>query len=433
MAGPQVRARLLRILKPEKNLRAAPSMSNTLNKVFCQNCRAPNAVSRELCVQCGTRLMLIATSAVARHEDNTARYIHEEHLLERISVLENHLSQLADKVGETLDLLLRQAKTAHLDQTLLESLIDVLGQSNVLDGGKLRAAWHERSRHPTFDETPGKVWRAARENILAEYRGPLKEEFVAELDQAIELMAQGDVTGAAVAFNKAALLDAANPQLNLMIGRLLFAAKQLTSARECLERTLSASPKNVRVVLLLGLIAAEQGELERAGELLVNNLRRARGVFSLECARGLLRGLRGEWSQAIVDFRRAHAARPGAASFFLLGFAHYYGGHYRASLKALERASELAVDQAVIAYLRGIVLLKLKERQSAKEWLGLASRLDARCPLYRAAARRPSLKTASLPELFAGTKARPRLKLSERAKFISDAIYEDAVGFGGES
>ncbi|MEJ7616109.1 MAG: hypothetical protein WKF30_03865 [Pyrinomonadaceae bacterium] len=407
-------------------------MSNTVNKVFCQNCRAANSIARELCVQCGTRLMLVATSTIARHEDNTARYIHEEHLLERISVLENHLSQLGDKVGETLDLLLRQAKTAHLDQTLLESLIDVLGQAKLIDGRKLRATWHERSGDKSFAEPLEKVWQTTRANMLAEFRGPLQEEFARQLDQAIGLIARGEVHDAALAFNTAALFDAQNPQLNLTIGGC-FSPPDNSRAPANVSREHSVRPENSRIVLLLGLIAAEQGELDKADQLLVKDLKRERGLFALECARGLLRGLQGQWSQAIKDFRRAHAVKPGAASFFLLGFSYYDGGHYGAALKAFERAGELAADQGVIAYLRGIVLLKLREPRRAKEWLNLAFVLDARCPLYRAAARRPSLKTASLPELFVGTGTKPRLKLSQRAKFISDAIYEDAISLDGDS
>lgn len=403
-------------------------MSNARHKVFCQNCRAANLMSRELCVQCGMRLMLIATSAVARHEDSAARHIHEEHLLERISVLENHLAQLTDKVSQTLDLLLRQARTAHLDQTLLESLIDVLGQSHLIDGRELQATWHRRSNgEKTITEPIGKIWQFARENIITEYRGEQLDEFARQVNEAIDLIAQGKLSQAATAFDKAALLDASNNQLNFVIGRLLFAAQQLASARNCLERTLLADPRHARAALLLGLIAAETGELQKAETLLADSLRCERKIFAAHCARGLLRILQGDWKLALPDFKRAHALKPGAASLFLLGFAHYHGGDYRSALKSLERASVLEPEQAVIAYLRGIVLLKFRERNYAQEWFKLSSKLDPRCPLYRAAARRPSLKTASPPELFTGPRSKPRLKLSERAKFIADAIFEDAV------
>ncbi len=409
-------------------------MTNTLNKVYCQNCRAANSISRELCVQCGTRLMLVATSTIARHEDTATKYVHEEHLLERISVLENHLSQLADKVGQTLDLLLRQARTAHLDQTLLESLIEVLGESKLISGARLRAIWNERSREEVVvvvaaDEAMSKVWQATRDKLLKEFSAAANlASFSLQVGEAIELIAAGEVERAAVAFEKAALLDPHNDRLNLMIGRLLFAARQFSVARSSLERAHQANPMEPRTTLLLGLIVAEQGELEKASELFSASLRLEKNYFAAHCARGLLRGLRGEWSAALTDFKRAHALKPGAASFFLLGITYYARSNYMAALKALIKATTLEPDQAVIAYLRGLVLLRLKERQQAREWFELSSRLDARCPLYRAASRRPSLKTASLPELFVGTKSRRRLKLSERAKFISEAIFVDAIG-----
>ncbi|MEJ7709490.1 MAG: tetratricopeptide repeat protein [Pyrinomonadaceae bacterium] len=381
--------------------------------------------------------MLVATSTVARHEDTATKYVHEEHLLERISVLENHLSQLADKVGQTLDLLLRQAKTAHLDQTLLESLIEVLGESKLISGARLRSIWNERSREEVVvvvaaaDDSVSKVWQATRDKLLEEFGAAAElASFSLRLGEAIELIAAGKIESAAAAFEKAALLDPHNDRLNLMIGRILFAARRFAVARSSLERAHQANPLEPRSTLLLGLIVAEQGELKKAYELFSASLRLEKSYFASHCAKGLLRALQGEWSASLTDFKRAHALKPGAASFFLIGIAYYARSNYTASLKALIKATVLAPDQAVIAYLRGLVLLRLKERQQAREWFQLSSRLDARCPLYRAASRRPSLKTASLPELFVGTKSRRRLKLSERAKFISEAIFVDALGVG---
>lgn len=399
-------------------------MSSTRNKVFCQNCRTANVLSRELCAQCGMRLMLIATPAVARHEDSAAQHIHEEHLLERISVLENHLAQLTEKVSQTLNLLLRQAHTAHLDQTLLEALIEVLGHARMIDGRQLQTIWHQRSGEKTIVEPAEKIREFAREKILSEYRGDREDEFARLVGEAVDFIGRGKLCQGAVAFDRAARLDCSNSGLNFVIGNLLFAARQLAAARRCLQRALSAEPRSARAALLLGLIAAEAGELDKAETLLAKSLRQQQNVFAAHCARGLLRVLRKKWASALVDFKRAHAVRPGAASLFLLGLAQYHGGRYLASLTALEQAAVLEPQQAIIAYWQGLVLLKLKQRARAQQLFALSARLDPRRRLYRAASRLPSAKKPLLPQLFTDPH---KLKLAQPAKFVYDAIFEDAV------
>jgi hypothetical protein len=65
---------------------------------YCVKCLAPNYVGHELCVRCGTRLMLMVEPAAARYEDNGLAGTHVEHLLERVSALESRLARLTDRL-----------------------------------------------------------------------------------------------------------------------------------------------------------------------------------------------------------------------------------------------------------------------------------------------------------------------------------------------
>ncbi|HEX8922986.1 MAG TPA: hypothetical protein VF766_16040, partial [Pyrinomonadaceae bacterium] len=84
-------------------------------KHYCQKCLAGNPLGQELCLRCGTRLMLIVEPPAARYEDSGLAATHEEHLLERISALENRLMRLTEKLEQTLDLMLRQARSSYQD------------------------------------------------------------------------------------------------------------------------------------------------------------------------------------------------------------------------------------------------------------------------------------------------------------------------------
>ncbi len=118
--------------------------------------------------------MLVVEPTASRFEgEGVARGGVEEHLLERISALENHLSRLTDKVLQLAELSLRQSSTNYLDQTLLQSLIAVLSEAGVLDRRQLDAAW-----------------RAIRESERAEKEAKARREELCE-----RIVAAGEASG----------------------------------------------------------------------------------------------------------------------------------------------------------------------------------------------------------------------------------------------
>ena len=54
-------------------------------------------------MRCGTRLMLVVEPPAARYDAVEPGPPNEEHLLERISALENRLERLSEKVDRALD------------------------------------------------------------------------------------------------------------------------------------------------------------------------------------------------------------------------------------------------------------------------------------------------------------------------------------------
>src|SRR2546427_7015627 len=107
---------------------------------YCQKCRAANPLGQEFCVRCGTRLMIVVHPPSAR-VDFTETTPHEEHLLERLTMLENTLARLAERLEQGLKLLLRQSETAYTNHALVKSLIEILNECGVVDNGRLESIW----------------------------------------------------------------------------------------------------------------------------------------------------------------------------------------------------------------------------------------------------------------------------------------------------
>jgi hypothetical protein len=116
---------------------------------FCQKCRAANPLGQEFCQRCGTRLMLVVQPPSVRvgAADTTPN---EEHLLERLTILESTLERLAERLEQGLKLLLRQSETAYTNHALVKSLIEILNECGVVDNDRLESMW--RSECAKLDE-----------------------------------------------------------------------------------------------------------------------------------------------------------------------------------------------------------------------------------------------------------------------------------------
>ena len=65
----------------------------------------------------------------------------EEHLLERLTILENTMARLAERLEQGLKLLLRQSETAYTNHALVKSMIEILNECGVVDNDRLEAMW----------------------------------------------------------------------------------------------------------------------------------------------------------------------------------------------------------------------------------------------------------------------------------------------------
>ena len=103
---------------------------------YCQKCLAVNALGQDFCSRCGTRLMIVVESTSARFEAAEQPVSTDEHLLERISIVENRLTRLTERLERSLDLLLRQAANAARDLKLRR---EILAKDYPVAGGGSRS------------------------------------------------------------------------------------------------------------------------------------------------------------------------------------------------------------------------------------------------------------------------------------------------------
>src|SRR5947207_8535149 len=124
-------------------------MANVRGKIFCQRCRTANELGEELCARCVTRLTLLVEPTAARFEERSTSTGMEEHLLERVTSIENSISRLIDKLEQMAELMLKQSRSAYFDHALLDTLVTVLSEAGAVSRGRLEAVARQPVRKCT--------------------------------------------------------------------------------------------------------------------------------------------------------------------------------------------------------------------------------------------------------------------------------------------
>jgi tetratricopeptide (TPR) repeat protein len=373
--------------------------------------------------------MLIVETPAARYEDSGLAATHEEHLLERVSALENRLARLTEKLEQTLDLMLRQTRSSYHDHALIETLITVLAEAGALDVVKLNQLWRERCRQDTVEQETAARHERLRTTIMVAYRGAAQKEFERHLKAGFKLLGDKDGAGGIRALERAAALHPGNGPLHAFIGEHFFEAGKNALARDYLERALLADTANERVRLLLGLACGDAGDVERARELLKESLRSAGGSFAAHYGLGRLFIVEQKWAEAAKEFKSALSARPSPEAHYALGCVYYQLKRDRMAARHLRKAIELDEEYGAAFYVLGLALLRLGLNEEARAVLSAACEAETDEPRYRSAARR-ALRTAELPanpKLFGlGLETTKRL-ITGGDRRLAQIVREDAL------
>lgn len=96
----------------------------------------------------------------------------EEHLLERLTILENTMARLADRLEQGLNLLLRQSETAYTNHALVKGLVEILNECGVVDSDRLESKWRAecakldgKSAEPPPATVPPKKTRKTKRKV----------------------------------------------------------------------------------------------------------------------------------------------------------------------------------------------------------------------------------------------------------------------------
>lgn len=352
--------------------------------IFCQSCKTANYFSAEHCTQCGTRLLLITRQRPGALQDVSDNSL-EEHLLERISALESALTRANDRFEQLLDLAQQQATGSFYDHMMIEALTDLLGDHGLVEHRELERRWKSRvARH--YEESIERERLDERcTRILAHYNGHDRDRFGELVEQGVILIGEGQVRRALRLLEAALVMDSAGVELAFLVGEYYFHLGKAAEATDFLHRTLTLEPEHFGAHLLLGLLVAEEGDLDGAKVHLLHSLTLDRNSFAAHYGLGRLLAREGKLDDALSHLKRALSITPAPEMHYLVGRILWEQGRADQALKHMQKAVRLDPRFDAALYNLGLIYWKTNRTHEARAHFRAAYEINPRASHYRAA------------------------------------------------
>jgi Flp pilus assembly protein TadD len=294
-------------------------------------------LSETHCRECGTRLLLVIFPNSLQYDTNHVPTYYEDHLLERVTLLELRLAQLAGRLESAFELLQRGLDSFQKDHVLLLSFLEAVKRSNpefVAEfAEKMRAKPVEQKNKPNAAERKKQMLQ----EILRQHSNPNAELFTHLIEEGVRLLGTDEKTAFQM-LERAALLSPNNVALRVFVAENLFRSDKFAEAKKHLEKVYESAPGDSKVVLLLGAICADFGETEKARRLLSSPANEPRSSLIVNYIWGMLGAREENWSEAIAAFKEAEDKNETAELQYLIGCAYFALRRFPAALHHLQAA-----------------------------------------------------------------------------------------------
>ena len=336
--------------------------------MICQVCGAWNDVDQELCRKCQNKLLVVSGSSETYDEGPSGEGISlDEHLLERVSVLEEIVKRSAETLKALLEGFHRQEKNGFVVQTGLLALKDLLERKALLVEQEFVDLWEERvDQHMTVLEKRERFLER-KERILAEHKGAGRERLVGLLGEAELAFFALDPEKAMATLEEAWKLDRANAELAFFLGETWFNDGEAGKAAVALRHVLDRKPQHFDALVYSGVLENDLGRPEKAVDFLKRAVALRPDAFLPAFALGAIHAGSGQLAKAEALLKRAVKIEENPQALSLLGTIAYERGRLSDAIEALQRAVQLDPDDEDGLYQLGLCYLDRGWTQKAAE------------------------------------------------------------------
>lgn len=354
--------------------------------MFCQVCRAYNAEDEEYCRRCNQKLLILSGGASAREEamaELEEEFSFDEHLLERISILEEALRRATETLDHLFTVVQNQQETLAVTEAGLAAVRELMERKSLVTAEEWDSIWERHRRVRLLALEKREEFQRQRSVITALHKGRQGEELERCLDEAEFAFSVLDLAQAVEALERAFRLDRDNWELARFVGETLFNTGDTERALPYFLRVLQQKPQDFEGLVYSGVVyheigqsAAARDRLERACELYPDSFL---PFFSL----GAVLAAEGEPEQAREFLDRAVMLDAAPQALYLLGRCCHELGASQEAIRHLESAVARSPHFEEAHYQLGLVYLERRWKRKALRAFREAQHLNPRKFHYR--------------------------------------------------
>jgi tetratricopeptide (TPR) repeat protein len=349
------------------------------------------------CRRCGTRLLLVVFPQSLKFDTNYVPSFYEDHLLERVSLLELRLAQLTEQLAMAYEFISREAKSFQKDHALLQSFFETLQTVNP-DLSELIS----QNTLELFDEKKANLAAKNKQEktfneIVAAHDNRQTELFSHLVNEGIKLLRANEEKQAFRNLERAALLSPKNVPLLTFIAEHLFRSDKFESAKKNLETAFELEPQNEKVLLLLGVICADEAETEKARKFLSVLINRPAKNFCVNYVWGMLAAYEANWTESLAAFKQSADDYPSPEIYYLIGCVYFQLGHHKNALQFLQNAISAEIKYADAWFMQSVIYTLLENVENAQNTRAAAlesKEAGAQCLEFLKAKKHADLETA---------------------------------------
>jgi len=356
--------------------------------MLCQVCGARNPEDQEYCLRCHQKLLVLSGTLIEdeeAYEEAAAEesFSFDEHLLERISILEEAVKRTAETVRQLLGALHKQEKNILIGQTGLSALRELLEQKSVIGWEEWSDLWESKMDYQLLALEKRERFLAVKERVAALHHGDKRKIFLQYLEDAEYALFAFDIERAVIALEAAYKLDRDNYELAYFLGETHFNEGETDQALTYFSHVLDVKPDHYEGLVYSGVIYYERGDTKRAEEHLKRAVALYPDSFLPHFSLGAVYAGQGNLALAVLYLERAVALDSVPQALYLLGSCFYEMGKLQPALRHLQEAvrHDPAFEEAY--HLLGMAYLDRHWNRKALDAFRQAQRLNPKKLQYQ--------------------------------------------------
>src|SRR6266545_2486332 len=310
--------------------------------MYCQVCGLKNPDEEEFCSRCHSKLLVLSGVGVVEESGEAPEEIpFDEHLLERISTLEDVVKRTGDAVKTLFESLGNLEKNLFVAHTGILALQETLERRGAIRSQEVLDLWETKMDERMQAVEKKDRFLERRDRIVARFSGEDREDFLQRLRAAEFAILALDADRGVRLLEELSRLDKGNVELGFYLAETFFSAGDLERAAGYFKKILAVEPNHFESLVYSGIAASERGETETAETFLKRALEKKADAFLPHFALGALYANSSRWDEAEGELGRALEAAPVPAAHVLLGTVLREKGEVARAIREFEEARRL--------------------------------------------------------------------------------------------